>query len=347
MDILSTDSAVALLDSLAISPEDVADPNIDVNPENDVADEDTLDLDDEDSEDAPNPSDDASEDENPGDGEDAEDDDNEAAAPIDAPQWWDADAKAAFAELTPEAQAVVFAQEEKREAITQKAKQEAAEARKAADTARAEITAKASEISDVAEKAAVLFVRKWDGIDWPAYYQQDFRAATIHRAEFEQEQVAMRELLNGKTKADAEAEQHYLQSEAAALQELAKTDPVVAALFDEKEGQNRLNEVAQYLVGQGVPAEQLKLISAQEMSIVRKAMLYDQAQAVAAGRGPKPSTAQQPSPQGKPMRSAARPAVSPPVAGVRVAAERFSSSGSVDDAVALLSAREANHRKKK
>ena len=149
-------------------------------------------------------------------------------------------------------------------------------------------------------------------------------------------------MLEAKQKAETDAEQHFLRTEAQALSHLAKSDPVVAELMDDKEGQARRTEVAQYLVKHGIAQDRLKLISATEMSLARKAMLYDKAQAALKSKAnPSPSAKAPP-----PMNSGARPSIPRNEASIKALDDRLSKSGSIDDAVALLVARQKNSRKK-
>lgn len=289
--------------------------------------------------------DDAQPDGEEGEGEPVEPDEGPA---IDAPKFWDADDKAAFANLPRAEQERIAKYAAKGDAATSKAIQEASEQRKAAEAVKAEAEAKRNELSSVVEQAAHKFVRQWDGIDWATWYQQDFQNATIARAQYEQEQEAMKTLLFKKQEADKHATESYVKSEAQALYKLAEVDQIAADLLDAKEGHARRTEVATYLVDQGIDPDRLSMISAKEMSMARKAMLYDRVTAKVKDEAGKPAPkSPQPSPPGKaPMRSAARPAVAPQPASVQAASERFQASGSVDDAVALLNARDRNKRNK-
>lgn len=286
------------------------------------------------------------------DDEAVEGDEGEPELPaIDPPKFWDADDKAAFANLPRSEQERIAKYAAKGDAATSKAIQEAAQSRKAAESIQAELSAKRDELSSVVEQAAHKFVRTWEGVDWPAWYQQDFQQATVARAQFEQEQKLMQDLVFKKQEADKHATISYLKSEAQALFKLAEADPVVAELLDAKEGQARRTEVADYLVTNGIPADRLQFISATEMSMARKAMLYDKAQAEIKDKAgkPAPSSTKQPTSQGNrapQMRSGARPSTSPQSATVKAASERLARSGSIEDAVGLLDLRDKNQRKK-
>ncbi len=260
---------------------------------------------------------------------------------IEPPKFWDAEDKAAFALLSREDQERVVKYARKGDAATSKAIEDASISRKAAEAAHGQAQAKLQELNAHVEQSAALFVRKWDNIDWPAWFQTNPQLAAQAHAEFQQEQGVMRGLLDAKTKADQDAEQRFLRTEAQALTDLAKSDPVVADLMDAKEGQARRTEVAQYLVKHGVPQDRLKLISATEMSLARKAMLYDKAQEVLKSKSSTaPTQAKAP-----PMSAGARGPTSSAM-GVAAASEKLGKSGKLADAVALLNAQDRNRKRK-
>lgn len=344
---LSVEDAVAALDAMDLTPASAEAPD---EVETGAADHEVDDLADEISRPDPTGEDDA---DGANDGQPDGEEEGETVEPdlpaIDAPKFWDADDKAAFANLPREEQERIAKYEAKASAATSKALQEVAEQRKAAEAVKAQAEAKHVELTQTVEQAAAVFVRKWDGIDWPAFFQQDVQQATIARAEFEQEQGVMKDLLFKKQKADEHAVQTYRQAEVENFQKLATSEPVIAELLDEKEGPARLKEVANYLTSKGVPAERLGDISAVEMELARKAFLYDQAVAKAAAKpAGKPAAHPQPSsPQGKaPMRSAARPPAPSQPAPVKQARNRLAQTGSVDDAVTYLNLRDAQKKRK-
>lgn len=282
---------------------------------------------------------------------DGEDEGDEPAGPaIEAPKFWRADLKLKFAELPREVQELIAETQPEADKLAAKQIQAASEAKKAADQRAADLQAKHSEIESTVEQAAHRFVRKWDGIDWAAWLRQDPQTAAQAQAEFLDDQTAMKSLLFAKQTSEREQEAAYLQEQAQALQARAQHDPIVAELFDAKEGQARRTEVAQYLVQNGVPADRLKLISADEMSLARKAMLFDRAQEAAAQGSRVPSaTSRTSSPQGKPasapMRTTGRPAPSTTPQPVRSAQNRFNAAPTTDNAVDLLNALGAKKKK--
>lgn len=270
----------------------------------------------------PNPAEDTSEaQDEPGDGEEAEEPAEAAAEPVDAPQWWDAEAKTEFSKLTPEAQAIVFAQEAKREQVTAKAKQEAAEARQKAEHEIAQVGRFAEALTAEIPKWQAAFRSKWgDNPDWVAHAQAvGVEQMTLDKLEWEQERAQLAEAKSAAEAAEAKAYQAFLEAEEAKLAETPLAD------------KSARQEVAKYLIEGGIPAEQLKHVTAQELTIAHKAMLWDRAQAAMKAPKPKPAA---------PVRSAVKPTPAPAQSSKQRAASqianRFAQTRSVEDAIALL-----------
>jgi hypothetical protein len=273
---------------------------------------------------APTAEDDASEPDEAADG--AEDEEPaEAAAPVEAPVYWSQDAKAKFAELPPELQAVVLAQEGPREAAAAKAKQDAADYRAQADQEVFKVHKLAEQLNDFLPKALESFRGKWDGIDWEAWVEQDPEAALKAKFAFDADQATLGKLQAATQEADDQAHVAFLKAEAAKLPELAPdlADPVA--------GPERRTKVAQHLLSMGIAPEALKTISAAEMAIAYDAYLYRQAKAgLTAVPKPKPT----------PAKPVVRPAAAaPPQNRTTNAANRFAQTRSVDDAIAVLLSR--------
>ena len=81
----------------------------------------------------------------------------EPVAALDPPPYWKQEAKAVFATLTPEQQAVVLEQEGPREEITAKVKAEAAERRQQADAEIGKVQQLASQLADFLPQALETF----------------------------------------------------------------------------------------------------------------------------------------------------------------------------------------------
>lgn len=284
--------------------------------------------------------DDAIEAEQPGEsvdegGEDPGEDETEAveAEPVDAPQWWDADAKGKFGDLPPDVQAIVRAQEDKREAITQKAKQEAAEARKQASQEAEGFRSLAERLSQTLPKAEQAFQSRWDGMTpqlWSELAQANPTEAFQLKLEYDTEMAELatvRATEQQATKIAQEAhfaEQRRILSEKAP--ELAK-DP------------ESLRELGNYIVQSGIPPEAISQATADELIIVNKARLWDLAQAkaekTAAAPKPKPPT---PAPQKSVAPTARVQQVPAKLRQSNALNNRFNQTRSQADLVALRAA---------
>jgi hypothetical protein len=244
---------------------------------------------------------------------------------IDPPPFWDADAKAAFASLTPEHQTIVSAQASKQATEASQAIQKAAERAKSAETQAARVSDLATGLNEFLPKAVETFKGRWDGIDWAAWADQDPTEAFKGKVAFEAEQKDIQRLTDARDQADRLAAEQFVATEFAKLPEVAPD------LVDPKEGPARRTALASYLLEHGVTREQLPNISAVEMSIAYKAMQFDKLKAAPPKVALKP-----PTPAARPP---ARPgAASPTPNRASTAAARYAQTRSVDDAVALLMA---------
>jgi len=272
--------------------------------------------------------------EDPSDGED----ETEAGGPGDvdrlaAPKYWSKDAKARFAELDPDLQAVVLSQEEPREAAAAKAKAEAEQVRNSALQEAAQARHLLAQLADAMPEALQSFEDRWQGTpDWAVVAQvHGVEAMQAARGQYEAERARLDHA--SQIAAVARRANHHAYV-AAEFERLKSLDPDLA---HPETGTERRTEVTRYLHGKGVPPDALVQISALEMSLARKAMLWDQAQAKA---GTSNST---PRPGPSATRSLARGGASagpvdPKVRRAAQARSRFAKSRSVEDAVALLNA---------
>lgn len=255
----------------------------------------------------------------------------EPVVAADPPKYWSQDAKAKFAELSPELQAVVLAQEGPREEAAAKAKADAETVRKAADAELGKVQQLAEQLGDFLPKAIEVFQSKWgDAPDWVAYAQEFGAAAmTIAKAQHEQDFALLQRTAEATAQAQAQAREQYVRTEFATLAEIAPE------LADPTKGAERRTEVTKYLVADGIAPQAIKDISAREMRIAHKAMLWDRAQAAGKARPPAPaapvSTA--------PVRPAAGAAQSPQRSAVQQAQARFNLNPSAENAAALLLAK--------
>lgn len=251
----------------------------------------------------------------------------EVAAPVDAPQWWDAEDKAAFATLTPEQQAVVKRQEDKREAVIQKVKSEAQEARSAAsqniETAKALSERLAAAIPD-ARKA---FDEYYGDIDWPEYAKQDPAAAQEDWFKYQQGLEQFNKAETAKAEAEQLWRENFQKEQAAQLAEIAP---------DLVKSPDSLRALGDYIVKSGVPVEQLKTASALELSIAHKAMKYDQMMAEAKSRTVTAPPKIEPKPAKIAPQGTAKPASTSQQRDIAQTRNRLAQTRSVDDAAALI-----------
>lgn len=284
---------------------------------------------DEETEADPNPAEDVSEAEEPGDDGETEEPTEAEAQPVDAPQWWDAEAKAKFAALTPDLQAIVLAQEDKREAVTAKAKQEAAEERKAAQAEIAGVKQFAENLAPWLAKAAQSFQEYWGEPDWQAVIDQHgVEGYTKLKLKYDEDRADLQRVAAAKQLADNALAQKQRQDFLTALETDLKGTPLEPA--------EKRKEVTSYLETQGFAPDDFQSAGARELMLAHKAMLYDKAQAALKAKPPKPAT---PAPAKAPTRPTAGQPGSSKQRTVAQVGNRFAQTRSIDDAVALLLAK--------
>lgn len=260
----------------------------------------------------------------------------EAVAPAEPPKYWSKDAKERFAQLPPELQAVVLEQEGPREEATAKAKAEAAEEVKAVRAERQQSQVLAEQLGTLLPDVLETFQQRWGEPDWEATIQQyGAEQAAILKARFDKEQAQVQQLAQKTQTAKAQAHQAYVLEQ---FQVLATLDKELAPdVKDPRKGSEKRQEVTKYLVDAGVDPENVTRISAVELTMARKAMLWDQAQAKAA----KPTPTPRPTPQQtRPLArggASAGPA-DPQLKAIQTAKRSFAQTRSIEAAVALLNA---------
>jgi len=235
----------------------------------------------------------------------------EPAPAVEAPHFWSAEDKAAFAKAPPEVQAAIVEHENNRNRAAEQFIQRSAEATKQYQTA----AEKLNELFEAARLNEDLF----GPVDWEEWLRTNPGEALAAQHKVQQLQAA-------KAEADRNAFASFLQEEG------RKLPTVAPELADPVEGPKRRAELGQYLVSQGVPPEQLTAASAVELSIAYKAMKFDQAQAAA-----KTATTRKPieAPR-KPVKpTSAQPGTSPQ-REVQALKNRFAQTRSTDDAVDLI-----------
>jgi hypothetical protein len=249
------------------------------------------------------------------------------------PKYWSKDAKARFAELDPDLQAVVLSQEGPREAAAAKAKAEAEQVRHAALQEAAQARHLLAQLADALPEALQSFDDRWGGTpDWAAIAQvHGVEAMQAARGEYEAEKARLDQASQMAGVARRANHHAYVAAE---FERLKSLDP---ELTHPETGTERRTEVTHYLHAKGVPPDALLQISALEMSLARKAMLWDQAQAKAGtfNSTPRPD---RPATRALARGGASAGPVDPKVRRAAQARNRFAKSRSIEDAVALLNA---------
>jgi hypothetical protein len=226
-------------------------------------------TDDDDTRDTPPP-------EEPEDDEDGDQDDGDDE--IAAPQWWDAEAKQAFHDIpnTPAArdyarkiQQYTAEAEAKREAVTQRLK---AEAKNHIDAVRGAIAT----LHGAAPGEVDHFHRDYGDIDWakmPQWAQDNPAEAGSFFAQYNARRGRVEQLLHAKAAAEQAASEAFAREQGERLHQIA---PELATNHD------HLRALGDYARGTGLHPEAMKQASADELVILNKARLWDEAQAKAA-----------------------------------------------------------------
>jgi hypothetical protein len=261
----------------------------------------------------------------PAEGEEAEAE-AEPVVAVDPPKYWSQDAKAKFAELSPDLQAVVLAQEGPREEAAAKAKAEAATAREAAEKELQGVGKLAEALAERLPQWISAFENRWGANpDWVGYAQEHgVEAMTLAKTQYEAERSQLVEAEQARNLAQTQAHDAFLKAEAAKLAEIAPE------LMDPEKGAQKRTEVAQYIMQQGITQDALQHISAAELSIAHKAMLWDRTQAALKAAPPKKPAAPAPKAPVRPSAPASAPNPNKQAMG------RFHAKPDIDNAVALL-----------
>lgn len=279
----------------------------------------------------------ASEAAEPGDGEEEVEAVEPEAPEVEAPAWWKAEHKAKFKELPPELQAVVREQEQTRERLVSEAKERAATAEKQRDEDLKGVRTLAEQLNAFWPEAVQTFQSRWGEKepDWSEVAEKyGADEAFKLKTRFETEQKQLVTLADANRRAQAEAHKAFVEAEWKVLAERA---PELAPdVSDPTKGTEQRQAVIKYLEKESIPKGALANISATEMLIAHKAMLWDQAQArLSAAPKSKPAT---PAPK-TPVRPAAAQAQPSSQRSASTAANRFAQTRSAEDAVAYLIAK--------
>lgn len=274
----------------------------------------------------------ASEGEDPGDGvEEAEVREPDGDPEVDAPPWWKAEHRELFAKADPELQAVIREAEAGRERAVGRLKEEAATARNTAEAEANNHRVAMQALAGWLPEAVQTFESRWSAMteaDWLAWSQEDPATYTQARAQFEAEQQHIKRAREAADNATKQDRMNALRAEAAKMPQL------VPELVDPKEGPARRKALAEYIVGHGIPQDQIKDLSAAALQIALKAQKYDEGQArLAAAR-----KRETPTPQKGNTGPSAAPQRTSHQRSIEQHSARLQKTGSINDAVALMRA---------
>lgn len=250
----------------------------------------------------------------------------EAVAPVEAPQWWDAEHKAVFATLSPEQQAAVKANEDKREVVVQKEKAAAIEARKAAAVEIDSAKALAETLSNILPDQRKQFEDYYGNIDWQAYLRQNPTQANADYITYQEGLKQFDKAEQARAAAQKLAHESFVREQSTRLSEIAP---------DLIKNPDNIKALADYAQKTGIPAAALSMASADEWVILNKAKLYDDMMAKAAAKPTTPpqkqTTAAKVPPQGQ-----ARPASTSQTRSLTEARNRVAQTHSIDDMARLI-----------
>lgn len=280
--------------------------------------------------------------------EDGEEEEAEPAPIPDPPQSWSKEDREGWAELSPKARETVLRRERERDAAIADVTTKTGRALAELQNISKDYERVAQTLTDDVERARQAWQKQWGGVHWPTVAQQHGLEQAQQwklQADTEREQIETyaKQVDAEKAKAAKASEvarAAWLADEAKKLTELSPE------LADPKEGPARRAEVGKYLVAQGFAEETVRDVSALELSIARKAMLWDNAQKAAKAAANLPR--KNPISTAKPMpaASAAGAAVASPKRDLQAASQRLTKTGSIDAFVGLLDAEEAARNRK-
>ncbi len=257
---------------------------------------------------------------------------------IPPPVSWSKEDAAAWASLTPEARAVVAKREADRDKAVARFAQERSEAIK-------ELDAIAQELAEWAPQALKTFQDRWAGATpeaWAQLAEQDPQEYIRLKARFDIEREQASRLQAEAARAQEMSHRNFLAEESKKLAEVAPE------LVDPKMGEARRKAVAEFLVSNGIEPDALNYASAAELKIASLALdgvKWREAQARAkakASEAPKPQPA--PTKAARPIAPATSTGVPSKARALQGLETRLTKSGSIDDAINLLLARETVRR---
>lgn len=209
------------------------------------------------------------------DADDGEADESEEAA-LEPPPFWDAKAKARFAELPRDLQEIVLGKEAERNQATAKALQESAERRKAADAEASRFKTASDGFDTLLPHAFAAFGHRWSHVNWAKVARQHGADAALKlQQQMQAERLGLQRLSAAKEKSELLSHGRFVQDQEALMPEHAPE------LADKKDGPARRQELSRFLAGLGAAPEQLRKLSALEAGLAYDAMQWRNAKAKA------------------------------------------------------------------
>lgn len=269
--------------------------------------------------------------------EDPDAEEPEAAA-IEPPKHWDAEDREWFKSQSPEVQARLLKQEEKREAVLGKHREKvAAEARQEVEVEREQITKIGGALKEWLPRAIAAHKMYWgeNGFDLTANVEaygadQALKLQAQYNAEVEQ----LDRVVEAQKLAEREERLSYQKQQYARLSELRPE------MTDPKSGRAARETFAKEILALGATPDELEIIPAWGVDLALDGLKYRKAQAEAKAKA-KP----QPKPAPPAVKPSAPPASSQPTRTVQQISRRLSQTGDLDDAVALILAEDEARRR--
>ena len=275
------------------------------------------------------------------------DEDSGPVQPLTAPPFWKAEHKAVFDRLPREAQHIILGHERARVAAAGKVFEHAARMRDQALASNQRAAQLAQTVHAVMQAAPGVDQEtvpgvtdpagrpmSWSQIDWDRAERADPVLAGALRATYsaraQKRSAQLDALVRTAQEAGASAHRHafsaYVQGESGKLNHL---HPALGRDVAKRQA------IGRYLLSHGIDPEALRGIGAQELILAEKAMNWDRLNAADAAQSNTQRTPARPG-----LRpSAAAASAAPKTRAVQEAGDRFATSRSRNDAVALLNAR--------
>lgn len=204
-------------------------------------------------------------------------------ASYEPPEFWSAEDKAKFAEMSPEHQAIALKYEQQRvEFVNKKAQEAAAERQKAQEEAKKALDTVAQAASWWEQNLPAMqqaFASKWQQVDWNKLAEENPAEWARLKQQAENE-AGLLQQAHQRAQADMQlreqrAQQELVERKRAAHEEIARKMP---DLFSGEKAAQTYDKVGKYLLAQGIPADRINAIhEAPIIELATKAMMFDEA----------------------------------------------------------------------